>query len=70
MQVVLTMSNGELFQSDFFEADEADVANIVACLEDLGGLEVGNPTTHLAIMVRGTKRYFNPRHIIWAELTD
>lgn len=71
MYVQFELTNGELMQSDPFDLIssgfspvefDAIVQSIVDTLEDFRSMG------HLGLDIGGRKRYFNPEHVLWAEL--
>lgn len=71
MYVQFELANGELIQSDPFDLVESGlnpieydraIQSITETFEDWP--QMG----HLGLEVGGRKRYYNPAHVVWAEL--
>lgn len=74
MYFVIVDTNGATWRSDASSFDDfkgATVEDVVTALEELEGLlQDFTSMTNLAIVQKGDKIYFNPRHIVSAGIIN
>lgn len=71
MHVQFELANGELVRSDEFDLVESglDPASYDDAIQSIQETFEDWPQMgHLGLEVGGRKRYYNPAHVVWAEL--